>query len=79
MGIQTRNGRGIFQLAIAGVNQGIPQYEYSPTIGYEVRDLETVTFTGAGNETFQFAVIGHNPSSADYALAFDNIDLDLVP
>jgi sugar lactone lactonase YvrE len=79
VGIQTRNDRGIFQLAIAGVNQGTPQDEYSPTIGYEVLDLGTVTFTSAGDEAFLFVVTGRNPSSAGYALAFDYIDLDLVP
>ena len=79
VGIQTRSDRGIFQLAIGGVNQGIPQDEYSLTIGYEVRDLGTVTFASAGNETFQFVVTGRNPSSSGYRLAFDYIDLDLVP
>jgi len=79
VGIQTRNDRGIFQLAIAGINQGTPQDEYSPTIGYEVRDLGTVTFTSGGNEAFQFVVTGHNSSSRGYTLAFDYIDLDLVP
>jgi sugar lactone lactonase YvrE len=79
VGIQTQNNRGIFQLAIAGVNQGTPQDEYSPTIGYEVRDLGTVTVTSAGNEAFQFLVTGRNPSSRGYTLAFDYIDLDLVP
>ena len=79
MGIQTRKDKGILQLAIAGVNQGMPQDEYSPTIGYEVRDLGTVTFIGAGNQAFQFVVTGHNPSSIGYTLAFDYIDLDFVP
>jgi sugar lactone lactonase YvrE len=79
VGIQTRNNRGIFQLAIAGVNQGTPQDEYSPTIGYEVRDLGTVTFASEGNQTFRFVVTGRNPNSSGYALALDYIDLDLVP
>jgi hypothetical protein len=79
VGIQTRNDRGIFQLAIGGVNQGTPQDEYSPTIGFEVRDLGTVTFTSAGNQAFQFLVTGRNPGSSGYRLAFDYIDLELVP
>jgi DNA-binding beta-propeller fold protein YncE len=79
VGIQTHNNRGIFQLAIAGVNQGPPQDEYSPTLGYEVRDLGTVTFTSGGDQAFRFVVTGRNPSSSGYALAFDYIDLDLVP
>ena len=79
VGIQTRNNKGIFQLAIAGVNQGTPQDEYSSTVGYEARDLGTVTFTSVGNKAFKFTVTGHNPSSHGYTLAFDYIDLDLVP
>jgi sugar lactone lactonase YvrE len=79
VGIQTHNNRGIFQLSIDGVNQGPPQDEYSPTIGFEVRDLGTVTFTSAGDQAFRFVVTGRNPSSSGYALAFDYIDLDLVP
>ena len=79
VGIQTRNDRGIFQLAIAGVNQGAPQDEYSPTTGYEVRDLGTVTFITAGDEAFLFTVTGRNPSSSSYGLAFDYVDLELVP
>jgi len=79
VGIQTRNNRGIFQLGIAGVNQGTPQDEYSSTIGYEVRDLGIVTFTSGGNQAFRFLVTGRNPSSSGYALAFDYIDLDLIP
>jgi sugar lactone lactonase YvrE len=79
VGIQTQNDRGIFQLAIAGVNQGTPQDEYSLTIGYEVRDLGTVTFTSAGDAAFLFVVTGRNLSSGGYGLAFDYIDLELVP
>jgi hypothetical protein len=56
----------------------MPQDEYFPTIGYEVRDLGTVIFTGAGNQKFQFVLTGRNPSSLGYTLAFDYIDLDLV-
>jgi len=79
VGIQTRNDKGIFQLAIAGINQGTPQDEYSTTTGYEARDLGAVTFTSTGNTTFQFVVTGRNASSLGYSLAFDYVDLDLVP
>jgi hypothetical protein len=79
VGIQTQNNRFVFQLAITGLNQGTPQDEYSPTIGYEVRDLGTVTFTSGGYEAFRFVVTGRNPSSSGYTLALDYIDLDLVP
>jgi streptogramin lyase len=78
VGIQTRKDHGIFQLAIDGIDQGTPQDEYSPTTGYEVRDLGTVTFSGCGGTAFQFVVTGQNPSSRGYSLGFDYIDLDLV-
>jgi hypothetical protein len=79
VGIQTRKDKGIFQLAIAGANQGLPEDEYFPTLGYEVRDLGTVTFTGSDDQAFEFVLTGRNPSSVGYALAFDYIDLDLIP
>jgi hypothetical protein len=78
VGIQTGKDKGIFQISIDGINQGTPQDEYSATIGYEVRDLGTMTFTTVGTKTFTFAVTGRNPSSRGYSLAFDYIDLDLV-
>jgi sugar lactone lactonase YvrE len=79
VGIQTRKDHGIFKLAIDGVDQGTPQDEYSPATGYEVRDLGTVTLTGCGGAAFQFVVTGQNPSSRGYSLAFDYIDLYLIP
>ncbi len=77
VGIRTNTDDGIFQLAIDGVNQGSPQDEYSPTVGYGVRDLGPVTFTSLGNKTFKFLVTGKNPASVDYKLVLDY--LDLVP
>ena len=50
--VKTRNNKGIFQLSIDGVNQGMPQDLYSPIIGYSVRDLGIVTFTTAGDKIF---------------------------
>jgi hypothetical protein len=79
VGIQTRRDYGIFQLAINGANQGMPQDEYSSVTGYEVRDLGTVTFSGDASAAFQFVVTGQNPGSRGYNLTFDYIDLDLVP
>ena len=71
MGINTGIYRGIFQLVIAGINQGDPQDEYSSTSGFEVRDLGIVTFSSAGVQDFQFVVTDHNVSGVSYALAFD--------
>src|SRR4029077_10667150 len=75
VGIKTNKGKGIFQLAIDGVNQGDPVDEYSPAMGYDVRDLGPHTFLNAGDSSFQFTVIGKNPSSIGYQLVFDYIDL----
>jgi len=76
VGIRTRDNQGIFQLVIDGVNHGPPQDEYSPTIGYEVRDLGPFTFATDGPKTFQFVAVDRNPLSRDYELIFDYLDLD---
>ena len=76
VGIRTGDNQGIFQLVIDGVNHGSPQDEYSPTIGYEVRDLGPVTFATDGPKTFQFVAVDRNPLSRDYELIFDYLDLD---
>ncbi|MEO7167420.1 MAG: kelch repeat-containing protein [Chthoniobacterales bacterium] len=75
VGIKTNKGKGIFQLAIDGVNQGTPQDEYSSAMGYDVRDLGPHTFPNAGDSLFQFTVTDKNPSSIGYELVFDYIDL----
>ena len=75
VGIQTRANKGIFQLAINGLNVAQPQDEYYPSITYIVRDLGTVSFSVAGNYAFKFTVTGKNASSIDYTLAFDYIEL----
>jgi sugar lactone lactonase YvrE len=54
VGIKTRDNKGIFQLAIDGVNQGLLPDEYSPAITYEDRDLGPVTFASPGDKAFQF-------------------------
>ena len=61
VGIRTSANQGTVQLAIDGANHGSPQDEYSPSVGYEVRDLGPVTFSEAGTKTFRFAVTGQNP------------------
>jgi hypothetical protein len=73
--IQTRPNKGIFQLAINGLNVGPPQDEYNPSTTYIVRDLGMVSFPAAGNYPFKFTVTGKNASSVDYRLAFDYIEL----
>ena len=77
VGIRTSANQGTVQLAIDGANHGSPQDEYSPSVGYEVRDLGPVTFSEAGTKTFRFAVTGQNPNSSGYEFVCDY--LDLVP
>jgi hypothetical protein len=75
VGIQTRPNKGIFQLAINGLNIGQPQDEYYPSLTYGVRDLGMVSFSVDGNYAFRFTVTGKNASSSGYTLAFDYIEL----
>jgi sugar lactone lactonase YvrE len=75
VGIQTRSNKGIFQLAINGLNVGQPQDEYNVALGYVARDVGTVSFPVAGNYAFKFTVTGKNASSTGYTLAFDYIEL----
>ena len=75
VGIRTNNNQGIFQLAIDGADQGSLQDEYSPRIGYEVRDLGPVTFSSAGTKTFRFSIAGRNPNSSGYEFICDYVDL----
>jgi hypothetical protein len=57
------------------VKQGDPQDEYTSTVGYNVRELGTVTFLSAGNQAFEFLVSGKNTTSSGYAVAIDYIEL----
>jgi hypothetical protein len=75
VGTQTKPNKGIFQLAINGLNIGQPQDEYYPSTTYGVRDLGPVTFSVAGNYAFKSTVTGKNASSTGYTLAFDYIEL----
>ena len=54
VGIRTSANQGIFQLAINGTNKGSVQDEYSPVVGYEVRDLGLVTFLDGEKKIFKF-------------------------
>ena len=75
VGIQTKPNKGIWRLAINGLNIGQPQDEYYPSVSYGVRDLGAATFSVAGNYAFKFTVAGKNASSTGYTLAFDYIEL----
>jgi hypothetical protein len=75
VGIRKGHHSGIVQLAIDGVNQGPVCDDYSAKVDYEVMDLGRVSFTEAGDRTFQFLVTGRNPNSKGYQFVLDYIDL----
>ena len=68
------SNRGIWQLAIGGVNQGPPVDGFSiPAVFPEV-DLGNAVFT-AGNKSFRFQVTGRNPGSSNSWIALDYVRL----
>lgn len=75
VGVKKHATRGIFQLAIDGVNQGSPQDGYNATVEYIEADLGNKTFSSSGTKEFRFTVTGKNANSLGYTLAFDYIKL----
>jgi hypothetical protein len=68
--------RGIAQTAINNAAIGSPIDQFVPTAdAYAVTDLGVVNFPSAGNYPFTFTVVGKNPASSGYTLAFDDIIL----
>jgi hypothetical protein len=68
--------RGIVQTAINRVSVGTPIDQFIPNgDAYAVTDLGAVNFPSAGSYPFTFTVVGKNPSSTAYSLAFDDIIL----
>jgi len=75
VGVRTADNCGMFQLAVNGRDQGLPQDEYSAVSGYAVLDLGSISFTNPGNKSFRFTVTGKNASSLGYQLSLDYINL----
>jgi hypothetical protein len=68
--------RGIVQTAINNGAVGPPIDQFvSNADAYAVTDLGTVNFPSAGSYPFTFTVVGKNPASTGYTLAFDDITL----
>lgn len=68
--------RGIVQTAINGASVGPPIDQFiSSGDAYAVTDLGAVNLPSAGSYPFKFTVVGKNPSSTAYSLAFDDIIL----
>jgi hypothetical protein len=68
--------RAIMQTAINGKNIGPAIDEFVATAdAYAVTDLGMVNFPSAGTYPFTFTVVGQNPASTGYTLAFDDIIL----
>jgi hypothetical protein len=68
--------RGVVQTAINNTSVGAPIDQFvSNSDAYAVTDLGAVTFSSAGSYPFTFTVVGKNPSSSGYTLAFGDITL----
>ncbi|HTG29780.1 MAG TPA: chitobiase/beta-hexosaminidase C-terminal domain-containing protein [Methylomirabilota bacterium] len=68
--------RGILQTAINNASVGPPVDQFIANAdAYAVTDLGAVNFSSAGNYPFTFKVVGKNPASTGYSLAFDDITL----
>ncbi|MEO8044454.1 MAG: putative Ig domain-containing protein [Spartobacteria bacterium] len=74
-GIRQGDRSGIVQLAVDGVNQGPARDNYSAEVDREVIDFGRMTFTEAGEKTFQFLVTGRNPKSGGFQFVLDYLDL----
>jgi hypothetical protein len=75
VGIKKFTNRGIWRLAINGVNQGGTIDSFASSATWTEVSLGDATFTSAGNKTFRFSVTGKNASSASFWMAFDYIKL----
>jgi hypothetical protein len=73
--IKRLSNRGIFQLAVNGVNHGPTVDGYSGPAAFPEIDLGNLNFTTAGNKTFRFQITGRNPSSTSFWIALDWIRL----
>lgn len=75
IGNRTASNKGIYQLTIAGTNQGGTVNEFSSVTGFTETNLGNATFSTSGNKTFRFTVTGKDTSSSGYQLAYDYIKL----
>jgi hypothetical protein len=68
--------RGIVQTAINNASVGPPVDQFIANAdAYAITDLGSVNFPSAGSYPFTFKVVGKNPASTAYSLAFDDIIL----
>jgi len=67
--------RGTVQLAINGTNIGAMVDQYNAVETFGTFDLGNFNFTGVGDYSFKFTVVGRNAASSGYTLAFDDIIL----
>lgn len=73
--LKTHESRGIYQLAVNGVNQGPPIDAYSAGDGYRLVFPGRKHFSSAGNASFRLTVTGKNPAATGYTFATDYIEL----
>jgi hypothetical protein len=75
IGVKKGRLRGIWQLAINGMNVGPQEDEYNASDVYQELDLGNVNITAPGTYSFKFTVTSKNPAATDWKVSFDTIKL----
>jgi hypothetical protein len=65
--------RGLFQVALDGVNVGPVQDGYAATESYRTLDVGPVTIGTAGTHALRFSVTGKNAKSTGYPICLDTL------
>jgi hypothetical protein len=65
--------RGLFQVALDGVNVGSVQDGYAATESYRTLDVGPVTIGTAGTHAFRFLVTGKSAGSTGYPICLDTL------
>jgi hypothetical protein len=75
IGVKKGRLRGIWQLAINGMNVGPQEDEYNASDVYQELDLGNVNIAAPGTYSFKFTVTSKNPAATDWKVSFDTIKL----
>jgi len=71
------NMRGVWQMAVNGVNAGPTVDEYTANDTFAVADLGNISFPTSGSYNLTFTVVGRDASSYGYSICWD--DLTFTP
>ena len=63
--------RGMWLLAVDGVNYGAAVDEYNARETYVDTDVGPIVIRTAGNHTLKFVVTARNAAATDYKISFD--------